>query len=210
MAKSAFQKRFPYGRLFLLVAILIALPIVLWSVQKAPTQTQEHAAGYTCGYSNQNGTCPSGNVCGYDSSISNFTCMSSSTYVVPTCSHGPTWSGILGHTDGATSVTYHLKLTDFCDASWTTFKLTASVPSGWSYKYKGYSANTPGYLKTSYNIDFVTYYNNDVYVTISRPSTAKSGTYAITLRAGVYATYDHMPISSTAYSTKNVSYKVIN
>ena len=39
MAKSAFQKRFPYGRLFLLVAILIALPIVLWSVQKAQQVT---------------------------------------------------------------------------------------------------------------------------------------------------------------------------
>ena len=64
MAKSAFAKRFPYARLFVLLAILIALPLVLWSVQKAPTQTQEHAAARTCGPNGQNPSCPTGYACG--------------------------------------------------------------------------------------------------------------------------------------------------
>ena len=82
MAKSAFQKRFPYGRLFLLVAILIALPIVLWSVQKAPTQTQEHAAAATC--ATYGGTCFYGQCSGSNfpvQGVSSSICNSNGYYV---------------------------------------------------------------------------------------------------------------------------------
>ena len=209
MAKSAFQKRFPYGRLFLLVAILIALPIVLWSVQKAPTQTQEHAAGYTCSSATPNGTCPSGNVCGYDSNIGSYTCMSPVTATplppftgTPTppstiCSQKPTWSGILGHTDGATSVKYQFTLKNNCSSA-SYFDLLASLPSsGWTYQYSGCNKNTicKKHIKAAGSIT--------VYVTVARPSSAVAGTYNVKL-------YAEPSDYNNVYALKTVSYVVIN
>ena len=49
MAKTgSFSSRFPHFKLFLFLAVLIALPLTVFSVQKVPTSTQQHASGATC------------------------------------------------------------------------------------------------------------------------------------------------------------------
>ncbi len=50
MAKSlGFRKRFPHAGLFLIIAIILAIPFTVWSLNHVSTQTQQHAAyTYNC------------------------------------------------------------------------------------------------------------------------------------------------------------------
>lgn len=49
MAKrsSSLSDRFPHLKLFFFLAVLIAFPLTVWSVQKAPTNTEQEAASAT-------------------------------------------------------------------------------------------------------------------------------------------------------------------
>jgi len=43
-----FRVRFPHFGLFLVIAIAIAIPLTVWSLNNVSTQTQQDAATYTC------------------------------------------------------------------------------------------------------------------------------------------------------------------
>lgn len=66
MAKMSFLQRFPHAGIIMVLAVVFAIPLTLWSFNNASTQTQEHAqtVSYTC--TGNGGTCykyscPSGN-----------------------------------------------------------------------------------------------------------------------------------------------------
>lgn len=49
----------------LFLALVVSLGITVWSVQKAPTNTEQFAEGLRCGFNNQNPSCPTGYQCIY-------------------------------------------------------------------------------------------------------------------------------------------------
>lgn len=66
MAKgNKFKTRFPHFRIFIVIAVAIAIPITLWSFNNAPTNYQQFAQAPKCGPNNQNPTCPTDYKCTY-------------------------------------------------------------------------------------------------------------------------------------------------
>lgn len=68
MAKTeGYKNRFPYAGLLLLLAVILAIPLTIWSLYYAPTNTQQQAQSFVCGPKNQNPSCPADFRCGYTS-----------------------------------------------------------------------------------------------------------------------------------------------
>lgn len=65
MAYKSFNQRFPTFKWVLLFAVLLTLPLTVFSVQHVSTNVQQHASTYTCGPNNTNPACPSGYTCSY-------------------------------------------------------------------------------------------------------------------------------------------------
>jgi len=112
------------------------------------------------------------------------------------CSYAPIWSSLLGHIDGSNYVRYKfsLNLQDSKPDCGVAVFLWATVPTGWQYKYEipDCTSNRKCYVYLPDNpLPF--------YVKITRPSTARKGSYTIKLNAS-------QPGSPT--SVKSVSYIV--
>ncbi len=60
MAYKSFNQRFPTFKWVLLLAVVFALPLTMWSLNNVSTNTQQHAA-YTC--SSLGGACTSNTIC---------------------------------------------------------------------------------------------------------------------------------------------------
>jgi hypothetical protein len=65
-----FRRRFPHFGLFLVIAVTLAIPLTVWSLNNVSTNTQQHAAGSNstsqnilCGYPKY--YCPNGFTCGH-------------------------------------------------------------------------------------------------------------------------------------------------
>jgi hypothetical protein len=53
-----FSDRFPHFGIFLVIAVAIAIPLTVWSLNNASTNTRQYAQASKCGPSNQNPSCP--------------------------------------------------------------------------------------------------------------------------------------------------------
>lgn len=97
-----------------------------------------------------------------------------------TCTLDPAWSDY-PTSSGANSLTYKLNLKNNCpNQQYISFSLS-SLPSGWKYSF---TMSTPSTCSGTlcYGI-FAGYQTRYLHVTVTRPSTARLGTYYFTLRA---------------------------
>lgn len=60
-----FRQRFPFAGLFLVIAVAVAIPLTVWSLNNVSTITNQQAQTPKCGANNLNPTCPTGFTCRY-------------------------------------------------------------------------------------------------------------------------------------------------
>lgn len=173
MAKKSFNQRVPIFKWVLLLAFAISIPVTLWSLSNQ-TQTKSNAFGDSDG---------------------------------PSCVSAPTWT-LVSHTDYTTSVKYKLTLTSKCPnitvgpfgKLFNNFGIWAKVPAGWSYLYQVPASSDVCAKNQTCAITINGSNSATVYLTVSRPSTAKAGTYTVPIYADNF---------DSPTSTKNLSYIVI-
>ena len=146
MAKTVtITDRFPFAGVFFVIAVALAVPLTVWSLNHAPTQTKQQAAGYTCGANNQKPTCPAGYACSYIQGNPTFggTCY---TLAVPT--------GL--HTDAKICKPGNGTEYDLLDFNWK------AVSGALTYRvyYKVYGTSTYSYKDTTSSELVVASYKN--------------------------------------------------